>query len=91
MTRTADPVTEVSTLARLVEELQARVARLEQQLEREHAEVSEEVLLAISAACAAYLGHRARIKQVHLRRGATWVSQGRSAIQLGHADPRGRQ
>ena len=54
-----------------------------------HPEVSDEVLLAISAACAAYLGERAIIKQVHLRRGSAWASQGRTVAQQSHADLHG--
>jgi len=69
-----------------VAELAARVQTLEEQASQRHPEVSEDVLLAISAACAAYLGKRATIKQVHLRRGSTWASQGRAAAQQSHAD-----
>ena len=76
-----------------VEQLSAQVAALTERLdslerevrERADAEVSEDVLLAISAAVAAYLGNRATVKQVHLRRGGGWATQGRSAIQQSHA------
>ncbi|MHB1475279.1 MAG: hypothetical protein ACYCV4_16980, partial [Dermatophilaceae bacterium] len=73
-------------LKALVAELAARVQTLEEQVAQRHPEVSEDVLLAIAAACAAYLGKRATIKQVHLRRGSTWASQGRAAAQQSHAD-----
>ncbi len=44
-----------------------------------------EVVLAISAAVAAYLGKRAKIRQVHLRRPSnTWAQQGRAAIMASH-------
>jgi methylmalonyl-CoA carboxyltransferase large subunit len=80
------------TLAELkaaVAGLSARVQVLEEQAAQRHPEVDDEVLLAISAACAAYLGKRATIKQVHLRRGSGWTSQGRAAAQQSHADLHG--
>jgi methylmalonyl-CoA carboxyltransferase large subunit len=83
MSETNDTVAELKAL---VAELTARVQTLEEQASQRHPEVSEDVLLAISAACAAYLGKRATIKQVHLRRGSTWASQGRAAAQQSHAD-----
>jgi methylmalonyl-CoA carboxyltransferase large subunit len=81
----------VAELKSLVAELMARVQSLEELAAQRHPEVSEDVLLAISAACAAYLGKRATIKQVHLRRGSTWVSQGRAADQQSHADLHSRR
>jgi methylmalonyl-CoA carboxyltransferase 12S subunit len=86
MSETSDTVAELKAL---VAELSARLQTLEEQSALWHPEVSEEVLLAISAACAAYLGKRATIKQVHLRRGTTWASQGRAAAQQSHADLHG--
>ena len=41
-------------------------------------------MIAISAAVAAYLGHRAKVKQVHYRTGATWAQQGRAVVQGRH-------
>jgi methylmalonyl-CoA carboxyltransferase 12S subunit len=79
----------IAELKALVAELSARVQTLEEVAARQHPEVSEDVLLAISAACAAYLGKRATIKQVHLRRGSTWTAQGRAAAQQSHADLHG--
>lgn len=76
-------------LKALVEQLGARVVLLEEELAGRRAEVGEDVLLAISAACAAYLGKRATIKHVHLRRGSAWASAGRSAVQHSHSDLRG--
>jgi len=73
----------VAELKALVAELAARVQTLEEQSEQRHPAVTDDVLLAIAAACAAYLGKRATIKQVHLTRGATWATQGRAA-QQGH-------
>jgi methylmalonyl-CoA carboxyltransferase large subunit len=79
----------VAELKALVAELTARVQTLEEVAAKAHPEVSEEMLLAISAACAAYLGKRATIKQVHLRRGSSWTAQGRAAAQQSHADLHG--
>jgi methylmalonyl-CoA carboxyltransferase large subunit len=86
MSETNDTVAELKAQ---VAELAARVQTLEEQAAQRHPEVSEEILLAISAACAAYLGKRATIKQAHLRRGDTWASQGRAAAQQSHADLHG--
>jgi len=84
--KTSDTSDTVAELKALVAELSSRIQSLEDQAALWHPEVSEEVLLAISAACAAYLGKRATIKQVHLRRGSTWASQGRAAAHQSHAD-----
>jgi len=67
-----------------VRDLTARVATLEAQAAARDGEVSEEDLLVVAAACAAYLGKRAVVKQVHLRRGGAWASAGRSGIQHSH-------
>jgi methylmalonyl-CoA carboxyltransferase large subunit len=83
MSETNDTVAELKAL---VAQLGTRVQALEEQVAHSHPEVSEDVLLAISAACAAYLGKRATIKQVHLRRGSGWASQGRYALQQSHAN-----
>ena len=83
MSETTDTVAELNTL---VADLVARVQALEAVVAKQHPEVNEEVLLAISAACAAFLGKRATIKQVHLRRGNTWASQARAAAQESHAE-----
>ncbi len=76
-------------LLALVEQLAARVESLETELgelrRAREEEVSEEVLLAIAAAVAGYLGKRARVRQVRLRRGQGWTSQGRAAVQQSHA------
>ncbi|WP_345794679.1 hypothetical protein AAG895_06375 [Thauera sp. JM12B12] len=46
--------------------------------------VSEEEMLAISAAIAAFLGVRAHIRQVRLVHSATWAQVGRVHIQASH-------
>ena len=83
MSETNDTVAELKAL---VAELVARVQTLEEVAAKQHPQVNEDVLLAISAACAAFLGKRATIKQVHLRRGGAWASQARAAAQESHAE-----
>ena len=46
--------------------------------------ISEEILLVISAAVAAFLGERAHIRQVRLITSRTWATQGRVSIQASH-------
>jgi methylmalonyl-CoA carboxyltransferase large subunit len=47
--------------------------------------LSEEQLLVISAAIAAYLGKRPHIRQVRLLGSAAWAQQGRVTIQASHS------
>jgi methylmalonyl-CoA carboxyltransferase large subunit len=47
-------------------------------------EISEETLIAISAAVAAYLGVRAHIKTVRLIGSGAWAQQGRVFLQASH-------
>src|ERR1035438_7792316 len=46
--------------------------------------ITEEELLAISAAIAAYLGVRAHIRQIRLVSTSAWAQQGRASIQASH-------
>lgn len=46
--------------------------------------ISEEIVLAISAAVAAFLGVRARIRQIRLITSPAWAQQGRVSIQASH-------
>jgi methylmalonyl-CoA carboxyltransferase large subunit len=46
--------------------------------------ISEEELLAISAALAAWLGVRAHIRQIRLIRTGVWAQEGRVTIQASH-------
>jgi methylmalonyl-CoA carboxyltransferase large subunit len=48
------------------------------------AEITEEELIAISAALGAYLGVRVRIKQIRLLSSHAWAQQGRVSIQASH-------
>jgi len=69
----------VRSLSERVEQLEALVAR---QPPAPH--VPEDVVVAISAAVAAFLGHRAKVKQVHYRTGAAYAQQGRAVVQGRH-------
>ena len=46
--------------------------------------ITEEELLAISAAVAAYLGVRAHIRQIRLISSRAWAQEGRVSIQASH-------
>jgi methylmalonyl-CoA carboxyltransferase large subunit len=84
------PKPEDQTVAELLEavrSLSERVAHLEAELEQRRQEnpgVPDEVAIAISAAVAAFLGHRAKIKQMHYRTGQAWAQQGRVVVQGRH-------
>src|SRR5581483_57324 len=47
--------------------------------------LSEELVLVIGAAVAAFLGKRAHVRQIRLVGTATWAQQGRVTIQASHA------
>jgi len=47
-------------------------------------EIAEEIILAISAAVAAFLGKRAHIRQVRLASSMAWAQHGRASIQASH-------
>lgn len=89
MSQAHDTSDTVAELRALVADLGARVRNLEEVAAQNHPPISDEMLLAIAAACAAYLGKRATIKQVHLRRGNTWAAQARAAAHQSHADLHG--
>ncbi len=46
--------------------------------------ITEEEVLAISAALAAYLGVRVHIRQIRLISSGAWASEGRASIQASH-------
>lgn len=46
--------------------------------------ISEDILLVISAAVAAFLGERAHVRQVRLIKSPAWAQQGRVSIQASH-------
>ncbi len=76
--------------------LTARVARLEgvgqtivsqssaQPEAQQRPDLTEEEILAISAAIAAYLGVRVRVKQIRLIGSSAWSQVGRVSIQASH-------
>jgi methylmalonyl-CoA carboxyltransferase large subunit len=75
----------VAELRETVRALTERVAQLESSLqEQEAAGIPEEVVIAISAAVAAFLGHRAKVTQLHYRTGAAYAQQGRAVVQGRH-------
>jgi methylmalonyl-CoA carboxyltransferase large subunit len=49
--------------------------------------VSDEILVVLSAAVAAFLGKKPRIRQVRLVGSSAWAQQGRVTIQASHALP----
>ena len=77
----------VAELLQAVRSLSERVAHLEAEVAQRREEnpgVPDDVAIAISAAVAAFLGHRARIKQMHYRSGQAWSQQGRVVVQGRH-------
>lgn len=88
---------EVRSLGTRVSELEARLAAVAQSAAAAapaqalqttpptaQDEISEEELLAVSAAIAAFLGVRARIRNVRLVHSPTWAQVGRVHIQASH-------
>ncbi len=87
---------QIETLQATNQKLEARVAELEHPAKpaapaaapqpalpvRE--EISEETMLVIAAAVAAYLGERAHIRVVRLVPSHAWAQQGRMSIQASH-------
>ena len=71
----------------LVKSLSERVDSLEAEIKSirmlTNDEVSEDVMVAIAAAVAAFLGHRARKRQASFARGNAWTSATRRS-QLNH-------
>lgn len=83
----------IDTLA-LLDEMRAEIAALTQRVQALElsaakaaaapAPVSEEDMIAISAAVAAYLGVRARIRQVRLVHSSAWAQVGRMGTHASH-------
>lgn len=78
-------LSEVRTLNERIGNLEEQLADVKRQVDED---IPEDVVMAISAAVAAFLGHKARIKHIHYRRGQAWAQQGRVAVQGRHF-PRG--
>ena len=72
-------------LLELVKSLSTRLDAVESELAdlkaRSDSEISEDVLLAISAAVSAYMGNKGKVRAVHFSRHRTWAAQGRQAVQ----------
>lgn len=82
-----DDARSVADLLEAVHSLSERVAQLEAELAQRREQnpgVPEDVAIAISAAVAAFLGHRAKIKQMHYRTGQAYAQQGRVVVQAHH-------
>lgn len=79
--------TELAALLTQMSQFGQRLDKLEQRLDmlqaQQAADIPEDVVIAISAAVSAFLGHNAKVKQIHFRSGAAWAQQGRVAVQ-GH-------
>lgn len=76
--------TELRSLGKRVGELEARLATLSPPAAAPQDSITEEELIALSAAIAAFLGVRARIRNVRLVHSATWAQVGRVHIQASH-------
>lgn len=80
------PEPDLHELLQAVRALTERVAHLEAELaaSQEAEGVPEDVVVAISAAVAAFFGHRAKVRQVRYRSGAAYSQQGRAWVQEAH-------
>ncbi|MEI9971586.1 MAG: hypothetical protein WDO73_05725 [Ignavibacteriota bacterium] len=73
-----------------VVDLEAQIAALTKRLQELEGKattpegITEEDVLAVSAAVAAYLGVRAHIRQIRLVSSGAWAQQGRVSIQASH-------
>jgi methylmalonyl-CoA carboxyltransferase large subunit len=67
-----------------VTDLEAQIAELTRRLRELEGGITEDEVLAISGAVAAYLGVRAHIRQIRLLSGNAWAQQGRVTIQASH-------
>ena len=86
----------VNQVAATVDDLRAQIAELSRRLAAlepapapvsappPDESISEEELLAISAAIGAYLGVKAHIRQIRLVSTNAWAQQGRVSIQASH-------
>lgn len=75
---------EIAQLKQMLEIITQRLTSVETTGEPAEERLSEETLIAIAAAVAAYLGHKPKIKQIRLVRSANWAQEGRVSIQASH-------
>jgi methylmalonyl-CoA carboxyltransferase 12S subunit len=81
---------EIAELRHRVEKLEALLAAAKPApVVATKQEIAPEIVLAISAAVAAFLGKRATIRQIHLSGSSAWAAQGRATVQASHAIVRG--
>jgi methylmalonyl-CoA carboxyltransferase 12S subunit len=87
---------EVLELRQRIEKLEALLAASAQKEKQQAAappaipyQIAPDILLAISAAVAAFLGKRATIHQVRLTGTTAWANQGRATVQASHGIVRG--
>ncbi len=91
----------VTTLKNEITELRQRIEKLEALLAAGRgaslappevkAGISPEIVLAISAAVAAFLGKRATIRQIRLTSSNAWSAAGRASMQASHTIVRGNR
>ncbi len=96
MAKQANLETEIKELRQRIEKLEALLAASAQREKQPTApppqirsEIAPDILLAISAAVAAFLGKRATIHQVRLTGTTAWAMQGRATVQASHGLIRG--
>jgi methylmalonyl-CoA carboxyltransferase 12S subunit len=71
----------VESLMERIDGLEIKIKQLELQTQQD---VPEETLVAIAAAVAAYLGHRAKRRQPHFTTGRNWASNTRRSQHAHH-------
>lgn len=79
MSQDAELLDLVNALTQRIDGLEIKI----KQLELQGNDVSEETLIAIAAAVAAYLGHRAKRRQPYFSTGPNWTANTRRS-QLAH-------
>ena len=69
-------------LEALVAELTERLSALEGEVAtlKANQQIPDDVMVAISAAVAAYLGHKATVKAVRLKTGRNWSTESRGRV-----------
>lgn len=67
-----------------IAELTKRITQLEKQVSTLQREIPEDHLIAIAAAVAGYLGHRAKIRQIRFSSSRQWNTATRRAQQEHH-------
>jgi methylmalonyl-CoA carboxyltransferase large subunit len=76
---------EVSRLGGRVAALESALAEVKGAAAAADESINEELVMTISAAIAAYLGVKPRIRQIRLLGNASWAQTGRITIQASHA------